>query len=165
MDSPPELGQLVPRGGGDPIPLLKNRLVIGRRESCDIVLEFPNISSQHCSLEIQNGYWMVRDLRSRNGIKVNGERVDSKFLLPGDELAIAKHRYQVMYQPATDAPPPAEEDPFAIGLLEKAGLLKQQEERRRAPLPPSVRRVNGSTHGDEPPTFEDTAANWIMEDD
>lgn len=159
-----ELGQLIPRGGGDPIPLLKSRVVIGRRENCDIVLEFPNVSSQHCSLEIQNGYWMVRDLRSRNGIKVNGERTDSKFLLPGDELAIAKHRFQISYQPAADAPPPVEEDPFAISLLEKAGLLKQQEERRRMSLPPAAKRaaepINGKGFSDE----EDQAASWLMDD-
>jgi pSer/pThr/pTyr-binding forkhead associated (FHA) protein len=165
MDLNAELGQLVPRGGGDPIPLLRNRLVIGRRESCDIVLEFPNVSSEHCSLEVQNGYWLVRDLRSRNGIKVNGERTDSKFLLPGDELSIAKHRFQISYQPATDAPPPAEEDPFAISLLEKAGLMKQQEERRRAILPPAVRRKNASANGNTFSADEDQAASWLMEDE
>ena len=35
-------GELVPLGGGDPIPLLKKRLRIGRREGCDIVLNFAN---------------------------------------------------------------------------------------------------------------------------
>ncbi len=34
-------GELVPDGGGDPIPLLREKLTVGRRESCDIVLRFP----------------------------------------------------------------------------------------------------------------------------
>ena len=31
-------GELIPKGGGDAIPLLKEELLVGRRESCDIVL-------------------------------------------------------------------------------------------------------------------------------
>jgi hypothetical protein len=37
-------GELTPLGGGDPIPLLKKQLLVGRRESCDIVLRFANIA-------------------------------------------------------------------------------------------------------------------------
>ncbi len=59
------LGQLVPCGGGDSIPLLKSELLVGRRSRCDIVLQFPNVSSHHCTLELQNGYWFIRDLGSR----------------------------------------------------------------------------------------------------
>ena len=66
-------GELVPVGGGDPIPMMKKRLRIGRREGCDIVLNYGNVSSHHCLLEIEEGYWFVRDLRSRNGIKINGK--------------------------------------------------------------------------------------------
>ncbi|MBX3443807.1 MAG: FHA domain-containing protein [Planctomyces sp.] len=164
MDSNSELGQLVPCGGGDPIPLFKQRLVIGRRENCDIVLEYPNISSQHCALELQNGYWHVRDLRSRNGIKVNGERTDSKFLLPGDELSIAKHRFEIEYQPAADAPPPPEENPFELSLLEKAGLMREQEERRRAPLPPAARRPAENGEKKDYSDDENQAADWLMDD-
>ena len=68
------LGELMPVGGGDPIPLLKPNLVIGRRESSDIVLRFPNVSGSHCELVLDGGYWTVRDLGSSNGIKVNGTR-------------------------------------------------------------------------------------------
>ena len=41
-----EYGQLTPVGGGDPIPLLKKRLMIGRRGEADIQLGFKNISTQ-----------------------------------------------------------------------------------------------------------------------
>ncbi|MGH7128232.1 MAG: FHA domain-containing protein, partial [Planctomycetaceae bacterium] len=67
-------GELIPCGGGDAIPLLKTELLIGRRSRCDVTLVFPNVSSHHCRLDLINGYWHVRDLNSRNGIKVNGER-------------------------------------------------------------------------------------------
>ena len=45
-------GELIPVGGGDPIPLLKKSLLIGRRESCDIVLRFSNVSAHHCQLTV-----------------------------------------------------------------------------------------------------------------
>ena len=78
-------GELIPVGGGDPIPLLKKNLLVGRRESCDIVLRFSNVSAHHCQLVCNGGYWYVKDLKSRNGVKVNGLRV-RKRLDPGDEL-------------------------------------------------------------------------------
>lgn len=156
------LGELNPVGGGDPIPLLKHRVLIGRRSICDIVLEFPNVSSQHCQLELTNGFWYVRDLNSRNGIKVNGERCDNHWLQPGDELSIARHAFRVQYIPAADAPPPQEEaDPLAIGLLEKAGLMRQQS---RGPKARASRPVN--TRDDSKfSSAENDAARWLNGDD
>ncbi len=85
-------GELVPVGGGDPIPLLKTSLLLGRRESCDIVLRFSNVSAHHCQLTVNGGYWYVRDLNSRNGVKVNGLRVadTEQRLDPGDVLCGGK---------------------------------------------------------------------------
>src|SRR5262245_53444014 len=61
-------GELVPVGGGDNIPLIRETLTIGRRESCDIRLPFPNLSQLHCELSFKDGYWYIRDLNSTNGI-------------------------------------------------------------------------------------------------
>jgi len=115
------LGELVPCGGGAPIPLLKPSLLVGRSPACDITLEFPMISSKHCQLEFKSGFWHVRDLGSRNGIRVDGIVQLAKFVKPGEILSIAKHRYEIVYTPLADEPPP-EENPFALSLLEKAGL-------------------------------------------
>ena len=159
------LGELVPCGGGDPIPLLKPRLLIGRRSSCDVALRFPNISSEHCQLELINGYWFVRDRRSTNGIKVNGMRCDSKWLLPGDVLSIAKHSFEINYNPEGEAPP-EEEDPFAVSLLEKAGLSGRKE-RDEPPtvgtMPQSARPLptNGSSNGKK--DEDDIALGWLSE--
>jgi adenylate cyclase len=137
---PEMFGELVPIGGGDPIPLLKKTLMVGRRESCDVVLRFSNVSAHHCQLIVDDGYWYVKDLKSRNGVKVNGTRVQQKRLDPGDELSIAKHRYEVRYSPVdlgAIGPPPPEremevgEAVFGQSLLERAGL--QRRPRRAAP--------------------------------
>ncbi len=126
------LGELLPLGGGDPIPLLKQQLLVGRRESCDIVLRFANVSAHHCQLSVQSGYWYVKDMGSKNGIKVNGVRYAERRLDPGDQLSVAKHEYEIKYSPAelgAVGPPPANEelpnDIFGKSLLERAGLAKK----------------------------------------
>ncbi len=144
-------GELHPVGGGDPIPLLKTSLLVGRRENCDIVLRFSNVSSHHCELNVNDGYWYVRDLNSRNGVKVNGNRVTEKLIRPGDVLFVAKHGYEVRYSPtdlgAVGPPPPdvTEAVIFSQSLLERAGLEGRRSAKSRVPLPsnrdrdPSVR--------------------------
>lgn len=135
-------GELVPVGGGDPIPLLKKSLLIGRRESCDIVLRFSNVSAHHCQLTVNAGYWSVRDLQSRNGVKVNGVRCTEKLVQPGDILSVAKHKYEVKYIPAdlgAVGPPPAEKpdvDFFSKSLLERAGLEHRKVKPGKTPSDP-----------------------------
>ena len=130
-------GELIPLGGGDPIPLLKKNLLVGRRESCDIVLRCSNVSAHHCQLTVNGGYWFVRDANSRNGVKVNGIRVQEKRLDPGDVLSVAKHRYEVRYSPvdlgAVGPPPPDVLDPemFKKSLLERAGLESNRAKQYR----------------------------------
>ena len=132
-------GELIPLGGGDAIPLLKKTLLVGRREGCDIVLRFSNVSAHHCQLAVNGGYWYVRDKNSRNGVKVNGLRVTEKRLDPGDILSVSKHGYEIQYSPielGAVGPPPADstkQEIFGKSLLERAGLNKSP----RAATPPS----------------------------
>src|SRR5438874_2498208 len=91
-------GELVPTGGGDPIPLDRAKLSIGRRESCDVPLRYPNVSGKHCELYFLDGYWYIRDMGSTNGTKVNGTRIHQKKLLrPKDQIAVANHRFTISY--------------------------------------------------------------------
>ena len=148
-------GELIPRGGGDPIPMLKKSLLVGRRESCDIVLRFPNVSAHHCQLNCNGGYWYVRDLDSRNGVKVNGLRVTEKRLDPGDGLSIAKHNYDVKYSPmeiGAVGPPPEDGPDYDLlreSLLQRAGLEKKRASSSEAKPQPD--RSAGCEDNDDPP--------------
>jgi pSer/pThr/pTyr-binding forkhead associated (FHA) protein/outer membrane biosynthesis protein TonB len=49
----------------------------GRILDNDIVLPFDGVSRHHCELRFSNGRWTLEDLKSLNGVQVNGERVTS----------------------------------------------------------------------------------------
>src|SRR5262245_15497704 len=91
------LGQLVPCGGGDAIPLLKPRLVVGRTPDCDVALPFGTVSSKHCLLELRDGVWHVRGLASRNGIRIDGVRREAGRLAPGKRRSIGTDRCPVEF--------------------------------------------------------------------
>jgi pSer/pThr/pTyr-binding forkhead associated (FHA) protein len=139
-------GQLTPVGGGDSIPLIRDQLTIGRRESCDICLRFPNISGVHCELTFRDGYWFVRDFNSTNGVKVNGVRVQERVLLPGDKISIAKRQYTIDYTLSENRKPleeVIENDILSQSLLERAGLLGRRRDAMDTPPPRPNRSLGG----------------------
>ena len=75
-------------GGGRRNVLSGSRVVVGRSREADIVLDDPNVSRRHAELRKGDDGWQIVDLGSTNGIKVNGRRVDSRPLSPGDEITI-----------------------------------------------------------------------------
>lgn len=98
------LGLMKPLGGGDPIPLLKEVLTLGRRPSCDICLDFENISGKHCELRLLNGVWHLRDLGSTNGTTVNGATISTdQSIMPDVEVGIAGHLFMIDYEPSGPA--------------------------------------------------------------
>ena len=123
---PEVLGMMKPIGGGDPIPLLKPEVVLGRRHGCDIRLDYDNVSGKHCVLRLIHGVWNVRDLGSTNGTKINGTRLNSEHtLMPDDELGIADHLFTVDYTPS---------GPEAFLATKKALDVEVQEERKKHSL-------------------------------
>ena len=60
--------------------------VLGRSRDADVVIDDPNVSRHHAEVRPSGGSWIVNDLGSTNGIKVNGRRVD------GPAVAQARRR-------------------------------------------------------------------------
>ena len=72
--------------------LSDQEVVIGRNPTTDITLLDEGISREHALIlfdEDLPGY-LVEDLQSTNGTKVNGKRVRSALLLEGDEIQIGQ---------------------------------------------------------------------------
>lgn len=134
MAEPEQFGVLIPKGGGDPIPLLKKSLLVGRRENCDIVLRFGNVSANHCEMTLESGYWFVKDLGSRNGTRVNGYRVTKRRIDPHDVVHFAKLQYELDYSPSdlgAVGPPPDGgelEDILGSSLMDAAGLNRKERQ-------------------------------------
>jgi hypothetical protein len=81
---------LKPLNGGEQIVLDKAILLFGRQPDCDVVLAGSRkVSRKHCCVAQIHDYFVVRDLGSMNGVRVNGDRVDREAKLKaGDELTI-----------------------------------------------------------------------------
>ena len=72
--------------------LVSEEVVIGRNPTTDITLLDEGISREHALIlfdEDLSGY-MVEDLQSTNGTKVNGKRVRSVELVEGDEIQVGQ---------------------------------------------------------------------------
>jgi predicted component of type VI protein secretion system len=90
---------LIPLNGGDPIEIVRDITLIGRKEFCDVQINDPSISKVHLVVVRMDGTLFFRDMGSTNGTKVNGQRVIRGALLPNDQLTIAACKFQVHLHP------------------------------------------------------------------
>jgi hypothetical protein len=84
----PAPGRAFLVGDGKRTILDGDRVVIGRSRDSDVVLDDPNVSRRHAELRHVEGRWVVADLGSTNGVKVNGRKVRDAPLRPGDEITL-----------------------------------------------------------------------------
>jgi len=63
-------------------------VVIGRGDDVDIKTSDRWVSRRHCELRRRGNQIEVRDLESRHGTYVNGEKTPFALLKPGDELCV-----------------------------------------------------------------------------
>jgi len=100
----------------------QGRVTIGRAHTNRIVLEDSKCSRQHCEVFWRNGGWVVRDLNSRNGVLLDGEKIEGdRSLQFGHDLTIGDFKLILTDNPerlrdaGRSAPPPEAREPaFAI---------------------------------------------------
>lgn len=101
--------QLTPLTAGKfaVIPLQRPVILIGRHPECDIRIDLSKISRRHCCIALAYDRLLIRDLGSRNGLRVNGRVVEEAQLRLGDEVAIGPVLYRVEEpEPAPVVPAP-----------------------------------------------------------
>ena len=72
---------------------------IGRSSENGIVLNDFSVSRRHALLSERGGTWTVEDLKSTNGLKVNGEFAPKSEIRPGDVLTVGTFTLTVREQP------------------------------------------------------------------
>ncbi len=63
-------------------------ITIGRSPEADVVILDEKASRIHCGIRFWDGEFYIKDLKSKNGTYVNGERIDMVKLTPGDRIRI-----------------------------------------------------------------------------
>lgn len=90
-DQPPGGAFLIVNGGGhfalqDPV------VNIGRRLDNQLILDNPHVSRTHAQIRVRQGRYVIFDLGSTSGTKVNGHRISQHVLRAGDVISIAAIR-------------------------------------------------------------------------
>ncbi len=81
---------------------LRGELSVGRTEGNDLVLNHPSVSRKHARFEPRNGQWWILDLKSTNGVKVNGNLITESAVTPGDKILIGSVQLELKGMPSVD---------------------------------------------------------------
>ena len=89
---------------GQELAVRTSKFFVGRGEDCHLRPKSDLISRHHCVLLVEESTVVVRDLGSRNGTFVNGQRITAESeLKSGDELKIGPLEFQVIMREAAGA--------------------------------------------------------------
>ncbi|MDQ3002670.1 MAG: FHA domain-containing protein [Fibrobacterota bacterium] len=77
-------------------PLKIGMNIVGRDQTCDVFVPDPHISRKHLSIYVVgDGTITIIDLGSTNGMVINGERVPSAILHPGESFTVGQTTFLV----------------------------------------------------------------------
>ncbi|MEZ6016901.1 MAG: FHA domain-containing protein [Planctomycetota bacterium] len=99
----PELVTLEGVRPGIAVPLLKERIELGRHPSNDIPIPSGSVSKRHAALIRLDGAYFIEDLGSTNGVLVNGVRLpvsERRRLYHGDNIRLSDQLF--MYRQSHD---------------------------------------------------------------
>ncbi|MBP1621159.1 MAG: k9ap1, partial [Acidobacteria bacterium] len=77
------------------VNLRRGESTIGSRRENSFVFPLPGVSRRHASITLKDDVLTIRDLGSKNGVFVNGLKVDSASLQPGDVIDLGALRVRV----------------------------------------------------------------------
>lgn len=84
---------------GRAYPVNKPQFVIGRGATeTDLLIADTNVSRRHAQVVLHQGYYFIQDLGSTNGVRFDGNRVDTRRIDEGDRYEICEHALTFTYR-------------------------------------------------------------------
>ncbi|UCE20738.1 MAG: FHA domain-containing protein, partial [Candidatus Aminicenantes bacterium] len=87
----PHLQVLTHDGKNYNFPLIQDKTTIGRTRDNDIVFPDPRVSSKHAEIIKKGNSFILNDLKSRNGTRINEEYVENSPLKHDDVIRIGRN--------------------------------------------------------------------------
>jgi hypothetical protein len=94
LEFPDDGATLVPLDGDAPAVPLGRHTTIGRARENDLCLKDSSVSRRHAVLTIEPNGAFIEDLRSVNGVTVNGERIRHARVTDGDVIELGVKRFR-----------------------------------------------------------------------
>lgn len=126
---------------GAEIRLHDSSIMVGRTEDNDAIVKGEGVSRKHARIAPESGEWVVIDLESTNGVRVNGSRVSRHILQDGDAVTFGRvvYIYEVLERAASDTPS------LSPPVFERTVVLATRPHPQPAPAsPPANANANAS---------------------
>jgi hypothetical protein len=158
---------LIKDQSGEREVMLVDTIVVGRDPQCDITTADPLLSRRHAEFVVSGQAVIVRDLKSRNGMLVNGRRLSEAVLHPGDVVQLSHLAVTLLSRIEARtmlAPVPAKTNggaPMTAGAVageDKTSLLSIAEIQAVAAASAGNRRGAANGNGADPVAGADPAA-------
>ncbi|MFH1223534.1 MAG: FHA domain-containing protein [Pseudomonadota bacterium] len=94
MSKEPRIEILKGNDSGTQFRITGSRVLFGRSSDCDVVVTDPSASRNHAELVKMGEKFLLRDLKSSNGILINGKKIPESVLVDGDIFSIGSHSYK-----------------------------------------------------------------------
>lgn len=92
-----------PRAGSQQALGRWTQVTIGRAEDNDVVLDDPSVAPHHCRIERKGLLFQLVDGEASTGTTVNGKRIETKYLLPGDVIGCGRAKLRFDFEDGGDA--------------------------------------------------------------
>jgi hypothetical protein len=125
------------------LELNEGTFAVGRNASCQLSLDDPLVSRRHAIFEVGGGGVTVEDLNSRNGVIVNGIRIESRVTIQvGDRILIGSQELTLLAGPGN------------VGSQSQGGVGKMTLPKMRVNTPSSgVPRLDVPIESDPEPSM------------
>ena len=106
---------------GKELDIPSRGLSIGRYSGCDLQIDEDGISRKHCFIKKVRDNYVLEDLGSTNGVKLNGEKIDHKASLEeNDVFQVGPYRFKLVAEKSevkeTETNDSEEEKPSESGV-------------------------------------------------